>query len=167
MAVNELVSRLSIHERYERQVLVNGFGRWSNRDKHDQAYAGVPLTVEKIEGESLVDRMTIYARSGQQMYDNYLQAGEWSQQPPAARLCIEMERIREWTSAERQQFERQLASVLIKIQRRDASPLDVSNLDELRRDYERVHLAGRLVDRPDAPQRPSVDRVGRRIPHMP
>ncbi len=160
MAVNELVSRLSIHMRYERQVLANGFGRWSNRDKHDQALAGVPLTVEKLELESLVDRMTIYTRNGQQIYDNRIRSGEWSQQPPAARLHVERERNREWTPAECRQFKLQLASVMDKMQRRAASPADIAGLDELRRDYERAHQVGQLADRPPPASRRAFQSKG-------
>ncbi|CAH2898043.1 MAG: hypothetical protein PPHEMADM_3165 [uncultured Paraburkholderia sp.] len=73
MAVDALVSRLSIHGRYERQVQANGFGRWSNRDKHDAAFTGVPLTVEKLEAEQLVDRMTVFTgNSDEPAYDNRL-----------------------------------------------------------------------------------------------
>lgn len=147
MAVNALVSRLSIHERYERQVQANGFGRWSNRDKHDAAFTGVPLTVEKLEAEQLVDRMTVFARnSDEPVYDNRLVAAQW-EQPPAGRERVDAERSREWSSTERHQFVGRLDAIARRMEQRGAGEADIRSLADLRADFEREHQADRHAPR--------------------
>ncbi|CEH39650.1 conserved hypothetical protein [Xanthomonas citri pv. citri] len=147
MAVNALASRLSIHERYERQVQANGFGRWSNRDKHDAAFVGVPLTVEKLETEQLVDRMTVFARnSDEPVYDNRLVSGQW-EQPLAGRERVDAERSRDWSSAERHQFAGKLDAITRRMEQRGADEADFPSLVELRADFEREHPADRHAPR--------------------
>ncbi|KAE8420458.1 zeta toxin-domain-containing protein [Aspergillus pseudocaelatus] len=93
MAVSRLVSRLSIHERYEHQRQAIGFGRWVSCNHHDAAFAGVPLTVERLEAYRLVDRMAIYVRDNDApVYENRLEHGIW-QRPPAGRTRLDAERI--------------------------------------------------------------------------
>ncbi|APO88782.1 zeta toxin family protein [Xanthomonas euvesicatoria pv. euvesicatoria] len=155
MAVNPLVSRLSIHERYERQVRANGFGRWSNRDKHDAAFSGVPLTVEKLEAQQLVDRMTVFARnSDEPIYDNRLVAGHW-EQPPAGRERVDAERARNWSPVERHQFADKLDAIARRLEQRGDGESDLTSLAELRADFERQHPTDRhapRVTRRDAPK---------------
>lgn len=141
MAVNALVSRLSIHERYERQVQANGFGRWSNRDKHDAAFAGVPLTVEKLEAEQLVDRMTVYVRnSDAPVYGNRLVAAQWDR-PAMGRERFDAARSRGWSPAERQHFLDKLDAITGRMQQRGASANDLASIAELRADFHRNHPA--------------------------
>ncbi|CAG9260924.1 UDP-N-acetylglucosamine kinase (modular protein) [Burkholderia diffusa] len=141
MAVNALVSRMSIHERYERQLEVNGYGRWTNRDKHDAAFNGVPLTVESLEADCLVDRITVVARNGDApLYDNRLVDGAW-EHPPTARTSIEAERSRDWTEAERTRFSEKLDRVTNILEQRGASALDLAGVAELRADFEATRPA--------------------------
>lgn len=152
MAVNGLVSRLSIHERYERQVQANGFGRWSNRDKHDEAFAGVPLTVEKLEAERLVDRMTVFTRnSDEPVYDNRVTAGEW-ERVPAGRELLDAERTRDWSTEERHRFGGKLDTIARRLDQRGATEADRTSLAGLRADFERRHPADRVAPRRDTPK---------------
>ncbi|KAE8162412.1 zeta toxin-domain-containing protein [Aspergillus tamarii] len=99
MAVSRLVSLLGISERYEHQRQVLGFGRWVTCNHHDAAFAGVPLTVEKLEAYRLVDRMAIYTRgSDAPVYENWLDHGIW-QRPPAGRTRLDAERIQPETNS--------------------------------------------------------------------
>lgn len=135
LAVHELISRLGIHHRYELQHEANGFGRWSNRDKHDQALTGLPLTVDRLETANLVDRMQVFGRSGSNLYDNTLSAAGWQQLPPQGSLHIDEERSRDWTQAERTSFELTLNVVQSKMLSRNAGEGDLAALAALREDY--------------------------------
>ena len=53
MAVAAAVSEQRIHERYEGQKEASGFGRFSTKDKHDEAYAGVHASVGAAERGNL------------------------------------------------------------------------------------------------------------------
>jgi hypothetical protein len=138
LAVNDLVSRLSIHHRYELQHEANGFGRWSNRINHDLAFTGLPLTVDRLETGNLVDRMHITNRSGADIYDNYRIAGDWQQTPVQGREHVDAERSRAWTQAERSSFELTLDFVKAKMVRRHAGEGDLAELASLRADYNRT-----------------------------
>ncbi len=142
LAVNDLVSRLSIHHRYELQHEANGFGRWSNRINHDLAFVGLPLTVDRLETANLVDRMHVTNRSGTDIYDNTRIAGGWQQTPVQGRVHVDTERSRAWTQAERSSFELTLDLVQSKMHRRQAGEGDLAELAALRADY------GRSVDAP-------------------
>ena len=142
LAVNDLVSRLSIHHRYELQHEANGFGRWSNRTNHDLAFVGLPLTVDRLETANLVDRMHVTNRSGTDIYDNTRIAGGWQQTPVQGRVHVDAERSRAWTQAERSSFELTLDLVQSKMHRRQAGEGDLAELAALRADY------GRSVDAP-------------------
>ncbi|RMR16827.1 hypothetical protein ALP90_200151 [Pseudomonas amygdali pv. ulmi] len=137
LAVNDLVSRLSIHHRYELQHEANGFGRWSNRINHDLAFVGLPLTVDRLETGNLVDRMHVTNRSGTNIYENTLMAGDWQQTPVQGRVHVDTERSRAWTQAERSSFELTLDLVKAKMVRRYAGEGDLAELASLRADYAR------------------------------
>ena len=138
LAVNDLVSRLSIHHRYELQHEANGFGRWSNRTNHDLAFVGLPLTVDRLETANLVDRMHVTNRSGTDIYDNTRIAGGWQQTPVQGRVHVDAERSRAWTQAERSSFELTLDLVQSKMHRRQASEGDLAELAAIRADYNRT-----------------------------
>nr|WP_172687567.1 zeta toxin family protein [Pseudomonas syringae]ARO44811.1 Zeta toxin [Pseudomonas syringae pv. actinidiae] len=138
LAVNDLVSRLSIHHRYELQHEANGFGRWSNRINHDLAFTGLPLTVDRLETANLVDRMLVTNRSGTDIYDNYRIAGDWQQTPVQGREHVDAERSRAWTHAERMSFELTLDLVHSKMNRRQAGEVDLAELAAIRADYART-----------------------------
>jgi predicted kinase len=137
LAVHELVSRLSIHHRYELQHEANGFGRWSNRDKHDQAFAGLPLTVERLETDHLVSRVQIFGRHGSGIYDNTVCSDGWQHHPPQGRIHIDAERSRPWSQAERASFDQTLDLVQAKMMGRHAGEEDMAALATLRDDYHR------------------------------
>ena len=138
LAVNDLVSRLSIHHRYELQHEANGFGRWSNRTNHDLAFVGLPLTVDRLETANLVDRMHVTNRSGTDIYDNTRIAGGGQQTPVQGRVHVDAERSRAWTQAERSSFELTLDLVQSKMHRRQASEGDLAELAAIRADYNRT-----------------------------
>ena len=65
MAVNRLESRLGIYQRYEKSINKGNIARFVGRKFHDEAYDGMPKTVQQIYDEKLYDTLTICNRSGE------------------------------------------------------------------------------------------------------
>ena len=133
LAVDPLVSRMSIHMRYELQRESNGFGRWSNRDKHDQAYAGLPVTVERLEADNLVDTLQVFSRNGTELYARRLSEGDCA--PAGGRQRITQERERVWTPEEIRGFSYNLEMIEGKMLVRRAAPSEHAALDGIRSEY--------------------------------
>ena len=62
MAVSDLNCLLSILERYEYQVQTRGWGRLVAQKHFDEAYSGMPETIDLIEKSGLADAVEIYMR---------------------------------------------------------------------------------------------------------
>lgn len=62
LAVCDLESRLSIHERYEAQVTTKGWGRLVVPEHHNQTYEGMPNTINYIENQGKYDVLEIFKR---------------------------------------------------------------------------------------------------------
>ena len=134
MAVPAAVSEQRIHLRYEGQRARNGFGRFSTKDKHDEAYAGVANSVAAAEDSKLVDRLCIYDQKVQPIYENRLEGGQW-QREARARKTLEDERARPMTLQERQEYVKgfdDLAELLARPERQ-ASAEEIRKVDDLRR----------------------------------
>jgi len=103
MAVSEKVSEQRIYQRYEDMRESGGFGRFSTKDKHDQAYLGVARTVAAVEAGRQVDRLCLYDHTVQAIYDNRLENGQWQKEPLALK-AFEHERSRPMTLQERKEY---------------------------------------------------------------
>ncbi len=77
MAPSEHDSVIGIFLRYEQEKARTGSGRWSDLQVHNRAYVGVPITVDRIEKGQLADRIQIYNRKREILYDNSLIDGKW------------------------------------------------------------------------------------------
>ena len=119
--------------RYELQREANGFGRWSNRDKHDQAYAGLPVTVERLESDNLVHTLQVFSRNGTELYARRLSEVDCT--PAAGRLRITQERERVWTPEEIRGFSYNLEVIEGKMLVRRAAPSEHAELDGIRSEY--------------------------------
>ena len=62
LAVCDLESRLSIHERYEAQVATKGWGRLVVPEHHNQTYEGMPNTIQYIEEQGRYDILELFRR---------------------------------------------------------------------------------------------------------
>lgn len=123
MAVSDLNSVAGIHLRYEKQRENAGFGRWVDMGKHNAAYSGLLSTVETLESRQLVDRIGIYARPSQLIYENELRDGQW-RNPPGGRDSIAQERGRELSLPERAELVNTWQNVLSLMSNRGASQKD-------------------------------------------
>jgi predicted ABC-type ATPase len=81
LAVNKHISRQGIVARYENQKSLTGSGRLVPFWLHDDAYKGVLATVKALEEAKAVDRITIYDRGNNVLYENTLTNGEWAKEP--------------------------------------------------------------------------------------
>lgn len=96
IAVRREASELSIQMRYETQRVERGFGRMTTQEAHNAAYDGVPKSLEQIEQDKLANHVAINTRQAENIYQNELKNGRWTQ-PPTARAALESERHRQWS----------------------------------------------------------------------
>ena len=99
LAVSFRLSEQGILQRYEGQKADRGVGRMTTPEAHRAAYDGMLTTLERIEGNRLADRMTIYRRGAVVLYANELRGGDWMSEP-RARAIVEAERSRPMSEAE-------------------------------------------------------------------
>ncbi|MEW1912349.1 zeta toxin family protein [Kitasatospora sp. NPDC085895] len=84
-----------------------GAGRYVSWSNHDECARQLGRTLEVLEAERLVDRITVVRRGMELLYCNELVAGAWSKAPGAAR-AVEAERVRWWSAVETERFRRAL-----------------------------------------------------------
>lgn len=89
LAVPQLESLLTVHERYQKQMEVLTYGRLISIDHHNKAYAGIPAVVDKIEKSGLCT-VKIYTRGKQigkpvKVYSSK----EENERFPTARIALE------------------------------------------------------------------------------
>lgn len=88
--------------RYLASVEERENGRFSLN--HDETYAGVLAVAEWVDRKAPFDTVSVYRRSGENLYFNEVDAnGKWTQ-PPRLRQTIEAERSRVWTEQGTQGF---------------------------------------------------------------
>lgn len=71
LAVPAPVSRNSTLHRAVADARRGGEARWTSLDAHERGYAGTPRTIAAAEVSDAVDRITIYNRAGQALYDTH------------------------------------------------------------------------------------------------
>ena len=125
MATPALVSTLRIHQRYEGQRAVSGNGRFSTKDRHDEAFEGVATTVAAVEAGRQVDRLCLYDYNCTLIYDNELTQGQWRDAPNAAGV-LQAERSRLLSPPEAAQIVRDYAQLCRTL----ARPERQATLDE-------------------------------------
>jgi len=133
MAASEKVSLQRIHQRYEDMRARDGFGRFSTKDKHDEAYLGVAKTVAAVEAGKQVGRLCVYDRHVRVIYDSSLENGQWQKEPVALKT-LEQERNRPMTLQERKDYLAgfdKLAAQLASPERQ-ASEQEIRHIENLR-----------------------------------
>ncbi|KND60405.1 Zeta toxin [Candidatus Burkholderia verschuerenii] len=122
MAVNDLVSTFHIHKRYENQMQAQGVGRFSTKEQHDRAFSGLPTSLELLERNKSLDKLTLFNRDGAAIYRNELDRDRWIE-TPAARQALEIERNREMTLDEKRDLATGWGGVVKQMKER-AAPAD-------------------------------------------
>lgn len=93
----------------------------------------MPITLEHIEREKLADKITLYRRNGEVIYQNELKNGEWIHKPQA-HIALETERNRPFSLQEQRNYVNEfdkLAKLLARPERK-ASAEEVSHIEKLR-----------------------------------
>ncbi|WP_233288930.1 zeta toxin family protein [Kitasatospora sp. MBT63] len=100
------LSQLGVLERYLGDG--EGAGRWVSWANHDECTRRLARTLDVLEKEHLVDRITVVRRGLEPLYGNELVDGAWARPPGAAR-AVEIEHARWWDAVETASFRRSLA----------------------------------------------------------
>ena len=130
LAVPQLESLLTVHERYQKQMEVLTYGRLISIDHHNKAYAGIPAVVDKIEKSGLCT-VEVYTRGKQigkpvKVYSSK----EENESFPTARIALE-----EYRKSEAQAVlltaRTRLAKLRDGFMKRNANEAEMKQLDEL------------------------------------
>jgi hypothetical protein len=124
LAVNERLSRLGVHQRYEQLLLDRGHARFTLPEAHDAAYRGMLATLEQIEAGRLASRIAVYARGNVLLFAKEFRAGCWSDLEPARRV-VERERRRSLAPQEVATYAAGWEQVWARMQARNAPASDV------------------------------------------
>ena len=130
LAVPQLESLLTVHERYQKQMEVLTYGRLISIDHHNKAYAGIPAVVDKIEKSGLCT-VEVYTRGKQigkpvKVYSSK----EENERFPTARIALEEYRKSE-TQAVLLAAKTRLAKLRDGFMKRNANEAEMKQLDEL------------------------------------
>jgi hypothetical protein len=71
IAVKKEFSILGIHQRYEFQRSVKGFGRWTTQEAHDASYDNMHYTILALEASPFLSSISISCRDGSKIYENH------------------------------------------------------------------------------------------------
>lgn len=160
MAVNRLISEQRIHMRYEAQKAATGHGRFSTRDNHDIAFAGVLKTVAVVEASQAVDVIKVYDKDHRGIYIAELDGGAWSRQPAAA-ATVDAERSRPLTLAERGELVVNYERIgrMLEAPERRASPAEVGTVAGLADQAQRHYLGQAVREGQDHPALGQVTEI--------
>lgn len=103
VAVSAQQSQLATMLRYEGQKADKGVGRMTSPEAHDAGYHGLPVTLKRIEDEMLADKIGIYQRGGDKLYENSQDQGQWKY-PPKAVEVLEDKRNRRLSPTEAEAY---------------------------------------------------------------
>ena len=94
MAVNKFESRLGIHQRYEDALDRKEIPRFVSKEFHDEAYEGMPKTMQQIYDEKLYDTLVICTRSGETIFSSHK---EQHKNGVDVKSVIDKERNKSWS----------------------------------------------------------------------
>lgn len=118
-------SRMRVHSRYEDGGGAENGGRYVDDAFQEKSYKSLADTVKVIEDEKTVDRIVLYNKYVEPIYDNKLINGEWENKPQAHKTLLD-ERQRELTSKEKKDLAQGWQKVKFKMNQREASTTEPS-----------------------------------------
>ena len=130
MAVNELVSTMHIHKRYEAQMEAQGVGRFSTKEQHDRSFSALPASLELLERNLALDKLTLFNRDGAAIYRNE-RDGNRLIDTPAARQALDIERGREMTNDEKRDLATGWGAIIRQMKNRAAPGQEVDAVTKL------------------------------------
>lgn len=108
LAIDARASWLGVLYRYEEKKRNRQPARMTPRQVHDDAFDGIPKTLAAIETDKRVGRIQIVACGGAVLYDNVAASNE----ARSASEALRVERIRERSKGEAEQYEEDLRQLL-------------------------------------------------------
>ncbi|MGW9454219.1 zeta toxin family protein [Streptomyces sp. NPDC055632] len=109
LSTAEATAQLSALDRYLDQVAEDGAGRYVSSDNFNRCARNLPLLLQVVEAERLVDQVMVVRRGLQPLYLNELtDDSSWSRMPAAAQ-ALTGDWARPWTAPETWRFRRQIA----------------------------------------------------------
>lgn len=142
VAVNPRLSWQGAHHRFEEMLHAGLAARIPPQHVHDAAVDGLRVSLEKLEGEALVDRIQLRTRSGAVIYDNEFRDGQWLH-APGSRPALEREQTRPMTRGELQRFADDWNHVLARMEERRAPDNRIADVKSRAADDVRYLLAQR------------------------
>ena len=128
LAVNERHSWLGVLRRYEEAKARSGSGRMTPRAVHDEAYAGLAKSLERIESERPDVRISLYSRDKALVFDNTTRAAYGGK---TAAQALHDERNRPWTAAEEAEFRADVEQLVQLATTRGADAATIEEYDKL------------------------------------
>lgn len=142
VAVNPRLSWQGAHHRFEEMLHAGQGPRIPPQTVHDAAVDGLRVSLEKLEGENLVDRVQLRTRGGAIIYDNERRDGQWAF-APGSRQALEREQTRPMTRGELQRFADDWSHVLARMEERRAPDDRIADVKTRAADDVRYLLAQR------------------------
>ncbi len=134
LAVHERHSIWGIHERYEREKIERGHGRFVPRDYHDKCYVALPSTVTLLEEQKQCDLIEIYKRDGVTNYTNSLSDGAWGSKP-AGSDYIEKGRSVSLSENDRREYQEAWERVFEYMKGRGACQTEIAAVKEMAKSF--------------------------------
>jgi len=133
MAVRPEVSAVRIHLRYEGQKAEYGHGRFTPREFHDAAFAGLAKTLDRAQRDNLVSSIRLYDAAANRIYSSQLGDQGWSNKNQAGQV-LTYERSRPYAYAEWLALRQQTQQVVDLRTRpeRDATAAELKELKALK-----------------------------------
>lgn len=129
MAVNELESGLSIHQRYEDMLEKSSIARFTERKNHDAAYTGMPQTLQQIEDEKLYDSLTVYKRDGSVVFRS-----DRDDPKTGVVQALEAARNEPWSQEKFMDYQRQADSLISRIKTRGGPEEQIADISRLKKE---------------------------------
>ena len=139
LAVPKLESLISLHERYQRQIDIMGWGRLVSTSHHNQAYSGVPLTVDTIEKSGLCT-VEVYTR-GKELNKPEIVYSSRIPNPiyPTARIALEESRRLKEAEVKRT-AESRINKLKEQYISRGATEEEMKQLEDLEEEYVSIRM---------------------------
>lgn len=129
LATHERFSHTSIFERYEGGIKTTGIGRYVDPGFHKAAYNAIPETVKDIENNKRADRIRVWNRNYQVIFENHLDKGQWEKKPEGLK-AFQDERDRPPTLDEIRQLQAARVNTLTMMSARSATPEEIKRVEK-------------------------------------
>lgn len=122
------LSKLGIIERYENQKNREGYGRWTDFEKHDAAYTCLPNTLRELETTCPLERVIVCNRDLEILYCNERKDGKFIVPAKDACAIIELARTKSLTKSQHEYIRKAKQKVLTMMEERGATKKEIMSI---------------------------------------